>query len=185
MKKSYIFLIIGIILLACGLGFYFYKRNTPNNYNGSSLNDFPYNSTRVSATENSSNENDSFIQNENSSNNQSVETNTSSTNETATSQAENNNTSKEDISSETEIASFTTKIYTKDSARQNNISITCSKLNDTTIENGNTFSFCNVVGKATSSKGYQKADVFQDGEKIEALGRSETVKLVPHFTMLF
>ena len=44
-------------------------------------------------------------------------------------------------------------------------------LNDTTIENGQTFSFCNTVGKATSSKGYKKADVFQDGEKIEALGR--------------
>lgn len=72
---------------------------------------------------------------------------------------------------ETEIASFTTKIYTKDSNRQNNISITCSSLNDTTIENGQTFSFCNTVGKATSSKGYKKADVFQDGEKIEALGR--------------
>lgn len=72
---------------------------------------------------------------------------------------------------ETEIASFTTKIYTKDSDRQNNISITCSSLNDTTIENGQTFSFCNTVGKATSSKGYKKADVFQDGEKIEALGR--------------
>ena len=72
---------------------------------------------------------------------------------------------------ETEIASFTTKIYTKDSDRQNNISITCSSLNDTTIENGKTFSFCNTVGKATSSKGYKKADVFQDGEKIEALGR--------------
>lgn len=72
---------------------------------------------------------------------------------------------------ETEIASFTTKIYTKDSDRQNNISITCSSLNDTTIGNGQTFSFCNTVGKATSSKGYKKADVFKDGEKIEALGR--------------
>lgn len=72
---------------------------------------------------------------------------------------------------ETEIANFTTKIYTKDSNRQNNISITCSSLNDTTIENGETFSFCDTVGKATSSKGYKKADVFQDGEKIEALGR--------------
>ena len=71
---------------------------------------------------------------------------------------------------ETEIASFTTKIYTKDSDRQNNISITCSSLNDTTIENGQTFSFCNTVGKATSSKGYKKADVFKDGEKVEALG---------------
>ena len=82
------------------------------------------------------------------------------------------NTSEQSASPiETEIASFTTKIYTKDSDRQNNISITCSSLNDTTIENGQTFSFCNTVGKATSSKGYKKADVFQDGEKIEALGR--------------
>ncbi len=84
----------------------------------------------------------------------------------------NENTSEQSASPiETEIASFTTKIYTKDSDRQNNISITCSSLNDTTIENGQTFSFCNTVGKATSSKGYKKADVFQDGEKIEALGR--------------
>lgn len=84
----------------------------------------------------------------------------------------NENNSEQSTSPiETEIASFTTKIYTKDSDRQNNISITCSSLNDTTIENGQTFSFCNTVGKATSSKGYKKADVFQDGEKIEALGR--------------
>ena len=84
----------------------------------------------------------------------------------------NENNSEQSASPiETEIASFTTKIYTKDSDRQNNLSITCSSLNDTTIENGQTFSFCNTVGKATSSKGYKKADVFQDGEKIEALGR--------------
>ena len=84
----------------------------------------------------------------------------------------NENNSEQSASPiETEIASFTTKIYTKDSDRQNNISITSSSLNDTTIENGQTFSFCNTVGKATSSKGYKKADVFQDGEKIEALGR--------------
>ena len=93
------------------------------------------------------------------------------------SEAPSDNTSNENNSEqpaspiETEIASFTTKIHTKDSDRQNNISITCSSLNDTTIENGNTFSFCNTVGKATSSKGYKKADVFKDGEKIEALGR--------------
>lgn len=84
----------------------------------------------------------------------------------------NENNSEQSASPiETEIASFTTKIYTKDSDRQNNISITCSSLNDTTIENGQTFSFCNTVGKATASKGYKKADVFKDGEKIEALGR--------------
>ena len=97
---------------------------------------------------------------------------TSSDNSSKSQNTSNENNSEQPASPiETEIASFTTKIYTKDSDRQNNISITCSSLNDTTIENGQTFSFCNTVGKATSSKGYKKADVFQDGEKIEALGR--------------
>ena len=96
----------------------------------------------------------------------------SSDNSSKSQNTSNENNSEQSASPiETEIASFTTKIYTKDSDRQNNISITCSSLNDTTIENGQTFSFCNTVGKATSSKGYKKADVFQDGEKIEALGR--------------
>ena len=36
---------------------------------------------------------------------------------------------------------------------------------------GSTFSFCDTVGKATSSKGYQKADVYtHDGEVTKALG---------------
>ena len=97
---------------------------------------------------------------------------TSSDNSSKSQNTSNENNSEQPASPiETEIASFTTKIHTKDSDRQNNISITCSSLNDTTIENGQTFSFCNTVGKATSSKGYKKADVFKDGEKIEALGR--------------
>lgn len=162
LKKIYIFIIIGLILLGGFLGFYFYKKNNSKNYNGSTLNDLPYNSTRVSSNENS--------------NNSLTNTNVSPSD----TNSENNNKT-----SETEISTFTTKIYTKDSDRQNNISITCSKLNDTTIENGETFSFCNTVGKATTSKGYKKADVFQDGEKIEALGRSEIVKLVQHYIMLF
>ncbi len=78
----------------------------------------------------------------------------------------NENNSEQSASPiETEIASFTTKIYTKDSDRQNNISITCSSLNDTTIENGQTFSFCNTVGKATSSKGYKKSRCFSRWRK--------------------
>lgn len=71
---------------------------------------------------------------------------------------------------ETEIASFTTKIYTKDSGRQNNLSIACSTLNNTTVDNGKTFSFSKTVGRATSGKGYKKADVFRNGNVIEALG---------------
>lgn len=69
------------------------------------------------------------------------------------------------------IASFTTKIYNKDSARQNNIAITTSTLNNTIVKNGSNFSFCNTVGPATSAKGYQEADIFdKDGNKKKGLG---------------
>jgi len=72
---------------------------------------------------------------------------------------------------EKEISSFSTKIHNKDSARQNNITITCSTLNGTEVTPGSTFSFCDTVGKATSAKGYQKADIFTaDGKKTKGLG---------------
>ena len=168
MKKLYIFLIIGLIVSASFFGFYFYKKNTSNTTNGSSLNDFSYNSTRVSTADN-------FSNTDNSSTNSNVQNIVNNLSENS-STSENTSTEDPPEPTETELASFTTKIYTKDSDRQNNIKITCSSLNDTVVENGATFSFCNTVGKATTAKGYKKADVFKDGEKIEALGRSEIVK---------
>ena len=88
-----------------------------------------------------------------------------------------NNTSN-DISNnsntniETELSSFSTKIYTpNDEARQNNIRITCSKLNGVVIKAGETFSFCGTVGKATPEAGYQKADIFdKNGNTIKGYG---------------
>ena len=72
---------------------------------------------------------------------------------------------------EEQIATFSTKIYSTDQARQNNINITCSTLTGTTIKNGDTFSFCNTVGQATTAKGYQKADIFDNkGQKKKGLG---------------
>lgn len=72
---------------------------------------------------------------------------------------------------EEQIATFSTKIYSNDSARQNNISITCKTLNDTIVKNGETFSFCGTVGQASTSKGYQKADIFdKNGNKKKGLG---------------
>ncbi len=84
--------------------------------------------------------------------------------------SQSDNSSNIKPKSETEISNFSTKIYTKDPDRQNNITITCNSLNDTTIYIGNTFSFCDIVGKATTSKGYKDADVYQDGKVIQALG---------------
>lgn len=69
------------------------------------------------------------------------------------------------------LSSFSTNILTSDLARQTNINLTCSTLNDTTVKKGETFSFCNTVGQATSAKGYQKADIFdKDGNKKKGLG---------------
>lgn len=71
---------------------------------------------------------------------------------------------------ETEIASFATKIYNKETQRQNNITITCKAITSKEVAPGETFSFCDTVGKATSEKGYQEADIYVDGEKKQGLG---------------
>jgi vancomycin resistance protein YoaR len=73
--------------------------------------------------------------------------------------------------SETDIASFSTNIYIKESGRQHNISLTTSKLNGTIVKPGETFSFCNTIGKATASKGYKKADIYDSkGNVIQGYG---------------
>ena len=172
MKSKYIFLIIALALIIVGVAYYFYNSSKFKNQEISkNLNDSAnYNTSKLGTTENSNNNSNPSA---NESTNNSIDNPPSSEENLEplpnnASQNENNITPSEP--KETEIASFSTKIYTKDSERQNNVSLTCSKLNDTIVENGKTFSFCNTVGKATSSKGYQKADVFKDGEKVKALG---------------
>ena len=66
---------------------------------------------------------------------------------------------------ETDISSFSTNL-TGDSARLNNINITCNTLNGTTIKAGDTFSFNSIVGQPSAEKGYQEADVIVD-KKVE------------------
>lgn len=66
---------------------------------------------------------------------------------------------------------FSTNILDKDSGRQTNIKLTCSSLNGTIVKAGETFSFCNTVGKATADRGYQKAKIFDaDGNVILGYG---------------
>ena len=71
---------------------------------------------------------------------------------------------------ETVLAEFSTTIKSRASNRLNNIQITCSKLNGTTVESSKSFSFCQTVGKATEEKGYKKADVIVDKQVTQALG---------------
>lgn len=72
---------------------------------------------------------------------------------------------------EKQIATFSTKIYTQDSSRQNNMNITASRLNGHIVKNGETFSFCNTLGPSSTANGYQKADIYDnDGNKKKGLG---------------
>ena len=152
MKKI---LILLIILVLVGIGIYFFNRNNSSNNNTQS-----YDSAKLSANNSTNTENTTTDLN--SSENQNTES--------SNTEEDNTQSTKPEVESEIQISEFTTKIYTKDEERQNNINITCNSLNDTYVEVGETFSFCNTVGKATTSKGYEKADVFKDGEVIQALG---------------
>lgn len=142
---------MGIIIIL-GLAFYFISRNNSNSDN--------YSAERTATS------NETVVQND---------TNTSLNIDNSSSQRNaieiNKNSTGEPIKTEEEIASFSTKIYSKDSARQNNINITCSTLNGTVVTNGSTFSFCNTVGQSTSAKGYLEADIFdRNGNKKKGFG---------------
>lgn len=171
MKNKYIVAFIILILIIGGIAYFLYNKNSSNPNNSTS-----YNTSRTSINEgidktNEDTNNNSASEPDNTTlKNDSANTSTENTTPESSNSQDVQSDSQVKHQTETEIASFSTKIYTKDSSRQNNVSITCSKLNDTVVENGRTFSFCDTVGKATTSEGYQKADVFRDGEKIKALG---------------
>lgn len=144
MKNKWWIIFIFIVLILIFTGIYFFSKNKKNSN---------YQASRTSySNETTKYENNTSAKQ---ANNINQENTTSS-----------NNQKKEEL-----ISSFSTKIYSKDTSRQNNIYITCSKLNNTTVPKGTTFSFCNTVGPATSDKGYQKADIFDnDGNKKKGLG---------------
>lgn len=158
-KGKWIFISILISLILIGVAIYFYSNNTNDENN--------YNSQRTSTNEEDKNNN---IKQENSqTSNNSV--NDTDVNVTTNKNNDSNNETVNTPTAEVTISSFSTKIYSKDSARQNNIRITCNTLNSTIVDTGSIFSFCNTVGQATSSKGYQKADIFdKNGKKKKGLG---------------
>ena len=159
-NNNKIWIIVVIVIIICiGVGIYFiFKNKTPptSNYTASKTigNESKNSSNKENIILNESKNNNVNIQNSNTS----VTNNEESKNKTEVS--ENSSHNETEQKKEEEISSFTTKIYTKDSARQNNVAITCSSLNGTIIKNGSTFSFCN-----------QEADIFdQEGNKKKGLG---------------
>lgn len=154
-NKNWIILIVVIVILIGCAVFFFFKNNSTSDENNQENNS--YEANRTSAT---SNTNEDTNSNENK-NPASVNTTPPSTSQPSTPPQPK----------EEQISSFSTKIYSNDSARQNNISITCRSLNGTIVKNGASFSFCNTVGPSTTSKGYQKADIFDNnGQKKKGLG---------------
>lgn len=86
------------------------------------------------------------------------------------------NSASEQISTPTpftpvQLATYSTKIYTKTEERQNNVRIACEELNGTTVAPGETFSFTDTLGPANPEEGYQKAETFdKNGEIIQEYG---------------
>lgn len=76
-------------------------------------------------------------------------------------------TDEKKVSHEETISEFSTKIYDKKSERQHNVTITCQSLNETVVKKGETFSFTSTIGKATPSKGYEKAKIFDKAGNVE------------------
>lgn len=134
MKKEFLFTLILlftflIFLSGCEL-------NTKNNESDESSNKVEFSRTNLelnttdSITNNTSNNNSN--ESEKSSNDSNTDTNTSQT------------------PIETELATFSTTIIDKRENRQNNIRITCSKLNNLTVHSSQTFSFLKTIGETTA-----------------------------------
>ena len=164
-KGKWIFIAILIALILIGVAIYFYSNNVNNE------NDYTAQRTSTNEENTTNTENQNTQNTDNTSKDSANTTNTTNVPNTPNTNETNSATPKAPAPTEVTIASFSTKIYSKDSSRQNNIQITCNTLNNTIVNPGSTFSFCSTVGQATTSKGYQKADVYDgNGKKKQGLG---------------
>ncbi len=67
---------------------------------------------------------------------------------------------------EVNIASFNTNILDKEQNRMNNISLSCSKLDEYILKSGETFSFCDIIGETSENTGFKEADMLDANGKI-------------------
>ena len=168
-KQNSIWYIITIIalLIICTLAFYFFRSKISKS-NKSEYQAEKISTNQQSQTINQSNEQqNSYTNNLRTEKQENADPNTTNTPESQNKENQQQTTQPK----ETQIATFTTKIYTKEKARQNNMQITASRLNGKIVKNGSTFSFCNTLGPSSSKNGYQEADIFDnDGNKKKGLG---------------
>lgn len=165
--KKYVVIGVVLTLIAGGAWWWFSSKNNTNNLE-QGTNNSNYQAQRSGTT--TSNKDD--FKNEGSAEKKDDKTpDINGKDDNISNNSTTNKPGKEALSKkETEIANFSTKIYNKDEERQNNITITCQRLTNCEIAPGETFSFEKVVGKATTDKGYEKADIYVEGKKEQGLG---------------
>ena len=160
-----VFLIIAIVLCC----YFFFNKSNNNLYIADRTSTNNRNNIADKSSNNASNtENNNVNQNTNVKNTNVNEHNTNINNNLNNLENNTNNTlpRQEEV-----ISAFSTKVYSKDANRQNNIKLACSELNGTIVPNGSTFSFCKTVGQSTPQKGYTEADIFdEDGNKKKGIG---------------
>ena len=139
-KKIWITILLIVILIGVGIYLFYNKNNEGIISNNTTEN------SEVNENDSSTN-NDENTSPDDTSDNSSYTTEKTGANKTTNQTVGATNPPPKNLS-EKEIASFSTKIYTKDSERQNNIKLTCSTLNNTDVAPGNTFSFTKHSGNS-------------------------------------
>ncbi|MGN1270008.1 MAG: VanW family protein [Clostridia bacterium] len=111
-----------------------------------------------------------FYKQNNSTNYNATKIGTEIENSTTNSSVVNHQIISETQNIETTLSEFSTKIQIDDDNRDKNIMLTASFINGTVIKNGDTFSFNNTAGNPTPDRGYEKAGVFVNGQKVKGYG---------------
>lgn len=138
-------MILPFLISGCG------NKNSENM--GSVKNDIDY--TRTSITKDSKENVDNPTNQKNNSNNNNTN---------------NSDNSTEQNNKESELSSFSTPLKSGVQNRITNIKLTCNKINEKVIKQGETFSFNQIVGPCTAEEGYKKAEIYVNKKIQFALG---------------
>lgn len=85
-------------------------------------------------------------------------------------QRNNSEMTNENAPTETELSNFSTPLKSGSPNRITNIKLTCNKINEYVLRNGETFSFNKIVGPCTAEEGYLKSEIYVNKKITYALG---------------
>ena len=68
------------------------------------------------------------------------------------------------------LSSYTTYFDSKNEARSHNIRLAAALIDGAVVENGEVFSFNAVVGQRTAERGFERANIIENGEFVEGIG---------------